>query len=719
MRPTSGITLGGRYQLTDRIAIGGMGEVWKARDKVLGRITAVKILKEEYTGDPNFLRRFRAEAQHTALLNHPGVANVYDYGEEKGSAYLVMELVPGQPLSSILEKDKVLSPDRTLKIISQTAAALSAAHAQGLVHRDVKPGNLLITPTGRVKVTDFGIARLADQVPLTATGQVMGTAQYLAPEQATGQQATGASDLYSLGVIGYESLVGRRPFTGESQIAIALAQVNDPPPPLPETIPAPVRALIMCLLSKEAQERPSDATALSEAADALRRHDTAGAVEAVPTLRPFLEEYADSEATTALDAQTAPVDYSGMRDTHATDVIPPAAGAADGAAADAGATGAAAAPRTASMPRIDDSQDSRDAAREQHQPIPAAADAPEHRQDTSRLDLDDGDRRARSTVVGPEATRNDGRRRGPRWPLVALLLLLAFAVLGALLWPKISEMLGAGDDAPQSEVGEITLREDEYVGRPAAEVVPQIESKGLEADQTEADDRAEEGTVVGLAPLTGLTAGDTVTLDVSTGMGEIPADLVGMPAEQATTVLQDAGFSVDRVDDPSAAGAAGEVVRVNPGSGERHRYDTPVQLIVAAGTGGEAPAPTTSAAPTGEPTTEPEPTESAAPTSEPAEEPTQQPTQEPSSDPTATEDPTEEPTEDPTEEPSPDPTEDPTEEPTEDPTEEPSPDPTEEPTEDPTDDPTEDPTETDQPTEGPDTGETTAPAEPTDEDVTG
>lgn len=110
MRPTSGITLGGRYQLTDRIAIGGMGEVWKARDKVLGRITAVKILKEEYTGDPNFLRRFRAEAQHTALLNHPGVANVYDYGEEKGSAYLVMELVPGQPLSSILEKEKVLSP---------------------------------------------------------------------------------------------------------------------------------------------------------------------------------------------------------------------------------------------------------------------------------------------------------------------------------------------------------------------------------------------------------------------------------------------------------------------------------------------------------------------------------------------------------------------------------------------------------------------------------
>ncbi|XNZ00107.1 protein kinase domain-containing protein [Micrococcus luteus] len=661
MRPTSGITLGGRYQLTDRIAIGGMGEVWKARDKVLGRITAVKILKEEYTGDPNFLRRFRAEAQHTALLNHPGVANVYDYGEEKGSAYLVMELVPGQPLSAILEKDKVLSPDRTLKVVSQTAAALSAAHAQGLVHRDVKPGNLLITPTGRVKVTDFGIARLADQVPLTATGQVMGTAQYLAPEQATGQQATGASDLYSLGVIGYEALVGRRPFTGESQIAIALAQVNDPPPPLPETIPAPVRSLIMCLLAKDARERPSDATALSEAADALRRHDTAGALEAVPTLRPFLEEYADEETTTVLDAQTAPVDYSGMRDTHATDVVPLAGGT--------GTAGAAAAPRTAAMPRIDDSQDSRDAAREQHQPISAAADVPARGQQTGPLHLDEEDgSRSRPAVVGSGATAGGGRRRGPRWPLIALLLLLAFAVIGGLLWPRISDMLGVGgDETGQAQAGEITLQEGDYVGRPVAEVVPQIESKGLKADQVEADDKAEEGTVVALAPLAGLAAGDTVTLDVSTGMGEVPADLVGMSADQATTALQDAGFLVDRVDDPSAEGAAGTVVRVNPDSGERHRFDTPVQLIVAAGAAGVAPAPTQQ--PTEDAGAEPAPTEDpdAGQTSAPEE---QDPTEAPDEATTApTEEPTEEPTETATDAPSDEPSTEPTEDPTADPTE--------------------------------------------------
>ena len=310
MRPAADITLGGRYTLTERIAIGGMGEVWKARDKVLGRIVAVKILKEEYTGDPGFLERFRAEARNTALLNHPGVANVFDYGEEDNSAYLVMELVPGNPLSSIIEHETTLPPDRILNFIAQTARALAAAHSQGLVHRDVKPGNLIITPDDRVKVTDFGIARLANQVPLTATGQVMGTAQYLAPEQATGQAATASSDMYSLGIIGYECLVGRRPFTGESQIAIALAQVNDPPPPLPETIPAPARALIMCLLAKDPAQRPKDATALASAVDAIRRRDLKAAVKAVPPLAQFLAEENTDDATvamTAMDVAAEPI----------------------------------------------------------------------------------------------------------------------------------------------------------------------------------------------------------------------------------------------------------------------------------------------------------------------------------------------------------------------------------------------------------------------------
>lgn len=282
MRPTSGLTFGGRYQLSSRVAIGGMGEVWQATDLVIGRVVAIKILKDEYLGDPGFLERFRAEARHAALVNHEGIANVFDYGEEEGSAYLVMELVPGEALSAIIERERVLSTDRVLDIVAQTANALQAAHAAGLVHRDIKPGNLLITPDNRVKITDFGIARIADQVPLTATGQVMGTVQYLSPEQASGHSASPSTDIYSLGIVAYEALAGRRPFTGESQVAIAMAQINETPPELPVTISEPVRNLVYASLAKKPADRPATAQHLARAAQSLRRGDVAAAVAAVP-----------------------------------------------------------------------------------------------------------------------------------------------------------------------------------------------------------------------------------------------------------------------------------------------------------------------------------------------------------------------------------------------------------------------------------------------------
>ena len=282
MRPTSGLTFGGRYQLSSRIAIGGMGEVWQATDLVIGRTVAIKILKDEYLGDPGFLERFRAEARHAALVNHEGIANVFDYGEEDGSAYLIMELVPGEALSTVLERERVLPTDKVLDIVAQTASALHAAHNAGLVHRDIKPGNLLITPEGRVKITDFGIARIADQVPLTATGQVMGTVQYLSPEQASGHPASPTTDIYSLGIVAYEALAGRRPFTGESQVAIAMAQINEAPPELPITIAEPVRNLVYACIAKRPEDRPSSAAHLARAAQALRRGDIQGAAAAVP-----------------------------------------------------------------------------------------------------------------------------------------------------------------------------------------------------------------------------------------------------------------------------------------------------------------------------------------------------------------------------------------------------------------------------------------------------
>jgi serine/threonine protein kinase len=271
MKPAMGQTYGGRYRLETRIAVGGMGEVWQAQDERILRKVAIKILKEEYLGDPGFIARFRSEAKSAALVEHEGIANVYDYGEDTGSAYLVMELVPGEALSRILEREKKLDQEKVLDIIAQTSRALAAAHARGLVHRDIKPGNLLITPDGQVKITDFGIARVGDQVPLTKTGQVMGTVQYLAPEQATGKTSTYATDLYSLGIVAYEALAGKRPFTGETQMAIAMAQINETPPALPETIDPRVQSLVMNCLAKKPNQRPESANSLAIRAEGLLR----------------------------------------------------------------------------------------------------------------------------------------------------------------------------------------------------------------------------------------------------------------------------------------------------------------------------------------------------------------------------------------------------------------------------------------------------------------
>ena len=269
MNPEEGQLYGGRYRLISRIAIGGMGEVWKAHDPIILRDVAIKILKPEYMGDPGFLERFRTEAKHAARVNHEGIANVYDYGEDAGSAFLVMELVPGDSLAKILEQRKFLPELEVLDIVAQTARALYAAHQEGLVHRDVKPGNLLITPEGQVKITDFGIARVADQVSLTATGQVMGTVQYLAPEQATGKPATPSTDIYSLGIVAYEALAGKRPFTGENQMTIAMSQIKDAPPPLSEDLDPAVVELIMSCLAKKAVMRPATALELAQRAEKI------------------------------------------------------------------------------------------------------------------------------------------------------------------------------------------------------------------------------------------------------------------------------------------------------------------------------------------------------------------------------------------------------------------------------------------------------------------
>ncbi|GAB3556104.1 serine/threonine protein kinase [Actinopolyspora lacussalsi] len=275
--PNSGQTLAERYRLATRIAVGGMGEVWQAVDVRLDRTVAVKILKPELCGDAEFLHRFRTEARTTASLNHPGIAAVHDYGEAaavsdgpEDTAYLVMEHVEGEPLAAILAREGRITAEHTLEMLEQAGNALHAAHERGLVHRDVKPGNILVTPNGTIKLTDFGIAKAADAAPVTRSGMVMGTAHYISPEQALGGEATPASDVYSLAVVGYECLRGHRPFLSDNAVTVAMMHIRDVAQPLPPDVPPGARALIETTLVKDPRRRYSEGGEFANAVASVR-----------------------------------------------------------------------------------------------------------------------------------------------------------------------------------------------------------------------------------------------------------------------------------------------------------------------------------------------------------------------------------------------------------------------------------------------------------------
>src|SRR5215204_1461836 len=292
-----------RYAIHKRVGRGGMADVFLARDRLLDRQVAIKVLFPEFAVDPNFVERFRREAQAAANLSHPNIVNVYDWGKYEGTYFIAMEYVQGRTLAEILKTNKRLTAKQAAEIASEVAAALGFAHEAGLAHRDIKPANILIGTNGQVKVADFGIARAmnsATESNLTQAGSVMGTASYFSPEQAQGAQPDPRSDLYSLGIVMYEMVAGKPPFTGENPVSIAYKQVHDSPQPLVQIVadvPLPYEAIVAKLLAKDPRIRYPTAEALR---DDLRRFRNGEPVMALASL-------SGGRATGATGAATVPL----------------------------------------------------------------------------------------------------------------------------------------------------------------------------------------------------------------------------------------------------------------------------------------------------------------------------------------------------------------------------------------------------------------------------
>jgi serine/threonine-protein kinase len=492
---TPGTWMGERYRLDERIATGGMGDVWKAEDTVLGRTVALKVLQPAMLEEPGFADRFRAEARVMATINHPGVVQVYDYGEsalDGGGkvAYLVMEYVEGEPLHHVLGRVGRLAPQRVMDLTAQAADALQAAHDRGIIHRDVKPGNLLVRPNGKLVLTDFGIARSAMTGNLTQVGAVLGTASYVSPEQATGTgNITPASDVYSLGVVAYQCLAGRRPFEGDNPIEVAMKHVRDEPPPLPPDVPDNVRAMVSRAMAKDVAARWPDATTMGEAARA------AAAGAALP----------GGAAATAAFASPTPV--------------------------------SPATPGTAVMPAVGGTQPhagqySRGAAT-----VPAASQTEEYPgYGQYGGDSGGGGYPPGGGYPGGRQPKQPKRRRGLVLGVVAGVLVLLVG-LGLIFW--LVNQGGGGQ--PRNDKGThaadtVAINEADYLHKPKDEVKKALENKGLKVREEERTrDGFDTNEVTGVEPNGQVKRGSTVTVyfQPEASGGDLPT-MPGLPGDDNT-----------------------------------------------------------------------------------------------------------------------------------------------------------------------------------------
>ncbi|MFA5566172.1 MAG: Stk1 family PASTA domain-containing Ser/Thr kinase [Acidimicrobiia bacterium] len=558
----------GRYELHRLIARGGMADVFLAHDQLLDRPVAVKVLFPQFAGDPASVERFRREAQAAAGLTHPSIVGVYDWGEEGGTYYIVMEYIDGRSLAEILRSEGMLHPNRAADIAIDVAGALSFAHRNGVVHRDIKPGNILITSSGQVKVTDFGIARALDQSSsessLTQVGSVMGTATYFSPEQAQGQRVDPRSDLYSLGIVLYEMLASRPPFSGDSAVSIAFKQVQEAPPPpssINPRIPASIEAITMRLLQKDPANRYADA---EELRGDLRRFregvPVGGATAAVPTTQPA--------ATTAM-----PVVPAQARTAYATNYAPePDYADEDEPPSRTGWFIAGLVVLIAALLALlfmfAEALGLRGGEDVEQVEVPTVLDQDEAT--AIAILRDKGFEERVEREVNSEAPIGTVFRQDPAGG--------ATADKGSevTIWVSVED--GEAFSMPN------------MVGFRETDVIAQLTSRGLvlaEGGITRRnDDQAPAGEVLEQTPPAGETvrAGDTFTLVISDGPEEVDVvDVRGRSLAEARSTLTDAGFQVTDEEEASTSVPEGQVTRTDPIAGTPLAKGSRVVIFVSTG----------------------------------------------------------------------------------------------------------------------------------------